>query len=71
MEVEDQHKTIDDVPLTGDEHQKDRIAENPRLARRALRQNARPGAPGTSHPADISGIEKFRRFPAGLPVYRE
>jgi hypothetical protein len=72
MEVEDQHKPIPDVPLAGDdERRKKQLAEHPAVAARALRQNARAGAPGTSHGIDISGIDKFRRFPAGLPVQTE
>ncbi len=29
---------------------------------------AHAGAPGTPHKVDISGIDKFRRYPGGLPV---
>jgi len=61
VEVEDRRKTIHDViPKSG---------KGPRSLKSAAHQGAaHAGAPGTSRQVDISGIDKFRRFPLGLPV---
>lgn len=61
IEVEDQHKPISDViPKHG-------VMKSLKAAAQAGPAHA--GAPGTAREIDISGIDKFRRFPAGLPVH--
>ncbi|MGO4713518.1 LodA/GoxA family CTQ-dependent oxidase [Bradyrhizobium sp. 2TAF24] len=61
IEVEDRRATIHDViPKSG---------RGPRSLRSPAHQGAtHAGAPGTNRRLDISGIDKFRRFPLGLPV---
>ena len=61
IEVEDRRKTIHDViPKSG---------RGPRSLTSAAHQGAtHAGAPGTNRRVDISDIDKFRRFPLGLPV---
>jgi L-Lysine epsilon oxidase N-terminal/L-lysine epsilon oxidase C-terminal domain len=60
LEVEDRHEPITDV-----------ISEETRpkrLGSAAQVTGVHAGMPGTSHDVDISGIDKVRRFPSGLPV---
>ena len=60
IEVEDQHVLIDDViPKHG---------TSKSLKAAAHAGAAHAGAPGTARRVDISRIDKFRRFPGGLPV---
>jgi hypothetical protein len=60
IEVEDGQRPIKDViPKSG---------AAKRLTSAADRGPTHAGAPGTSRQVDISAIDKFRRFPAGLPV---
>ncbi len=60
IEVEDRHEPIKDVIP------KEKRAKRVGSAARAGGVHA--GAPGTSHGVDITGIDKFHRFPQGLPV---
>lgn len=63
IEVEDRRRTIKDViPKNGGQRS---------LKTTAHKGAVHAGAPGTSRPIDISGIDKFRRFPQGLPVQFE
>jgi hypothetical protein len=61
IEVEDRRKTIHDViPKSG---------KGPDSLKSPVDRAAiHAGAPGTRRGVDISGIDKFRRFPLGLPV---
>jgi hypothetical protein len=60
IEVEDRRKTIHDViPKNG-------TTKSLKSASHAGAAHA--GAPGVARQLDISGIDKFRRFPLGLPV---
>jgi hypothetical protein len=61
LEVEDQHKPI--VPDEVLKHGKTKILKSLTEA-----GHAHAGAPGTAREIDISGIDKFRRFPGGLPI---
>jgi hypothetical protein len=60
IEVEDRRKLIRDVMSER--------ARPKRLGSAAQAGRVHAGAPGTSRAADISGAEKFHRFPSGLPV---
>ncbi len=60
LEVEDRHKPIHDVISAAE------TAEGRKL--RAQRTTTHAGAAGTSRAVDLSGIEKVRRFPGGLPI---
>jgi L-Lysine epsilon oxidase N-terminal/L-lysine epsilon oxidase C-terminal domain len=70
LEVEDRHKPIHDVMS---EHKHKNLSDEERKQIAALRgasheHAAHGGAPGVARRVDISGIDKFRRFPLGLPV---
>jgi hypothetical protein len=70
LEVEDQHKPIHDVMA---ESERANLTAEQRRQAVALRSashesGAHAGAPGVYRRVDISGIDKFRRFPRGLPV---
>jgi L-lysine epsilon oxidase C-terminal domain len=73
LEVEDQHKPIQDV--MSESERANLTAEQRRQAvalRGASRESgAHAGAPGVYRRVDISGIDKFHRFPQGLPVQFE
>jgi hypothetical protein len=60
LEVEDQHKPIPD------EISKNRKTNSLKSVSEA--GHAHAGAPGTAREIDISGIDKFHRFPGGLPI---
>jgi hypothetical protein len=60
IEVEDRRATIHDViPKHG-------VSKSLKAAAHAGAAHA--GSPGTARQVDISGIDKFRRYPGGLPV---
>jgi hypothetical protein len=70
LEVEDQHEPIHDVMS---EHKDSHLTAEQRRQTLALRAAGRErgvhgGAPGVYRHVDISGIDKFKRFPRGLPV---
>jgi hypothetical protein len=70
LEVEDRHKPIHDVMS---EHKHKDLSDEERKQISALRgasheRAAHGGAPGVTGRVDISGIDKFHRFPLGLPV---
>jgi hypothetical protein len=70
LEVEDQHKPIHDVMS---DHKHKGLSGEERKQITALRgasheRAAHGGAPGVTRRVDISGIDKFHRFPLGLPV---
>jgi L-Lysine epsilon oxidase N-terminal/L-lysine epsilon oxidase C-terminal domain len=60
IEVEDQRKLIPDIIFER--------ARPKRLGSAAQAAGLHAGTPGTSRTTDISGTEKFHRFPSGLPV---
>jgi len=62
LEVEDRHTPIEGVTAAPAD---ERLAAEQRTKTLALPVD---GAPGVARRVDISGIEKFRRFPLGLPV---
>ncbi|XXT17510.1 LodA/GoxA family CTQ-dependent oxidase [Sorangium sp. So ce429] len=61
IEVEDQHKPITDPT--------NKLGAKKRLGATVEAGPPHAGAPGTAREIDISGIDKFRRFPGGLPVH--
>jgi len=70
LEVEDQHKPIHDVRS---EHKTQNLSVDERKRMFALRaagheRGVHGGAPGVYRQVDISSIDKFHRFPRGLPV---
>jgi hypothetical protein len=69
LEVEDQHKPIPDV-MSEPDKKKSKQRDKSTLALRAAsrERGVHGGAPGVYREVDISGIDKFRRFPRGLPV---